>query len=73
MRKLVLLLLTFTVFSCTENEEDYCNPECWEVINVKRTSIKIYQRCIDEAIRIQVPSNHQYTLNQVLCGDQVPN
>lgn len=67
-----LFAITLLFTSCELIEEEYCNMDCWTVINVKSTSIKIYQPCIDDAVRIYLPNPRQYVVNQVLCGDQVP-
>lgn len=72
MKKVLALLLLIGFFSCTENEEDYCNPECWTIINIKPTSIKIIQECTGNVERVFLQDTKMYDLEQVLCGDQVP-
>jgi len=88
MKKLLLVLLvSITLFSCVEEEDDYCNPNCWTVSNKKISqvgdnlytfSIKIVRDCSgnSEWKRVYLNNTNElamYELGDSLCGDSVPN
>ena len=87
MRKLVLVLLSLSIFSCTDNSDDFCNPECWTVINKKTRevspnvytfSIKVRRNCVDNAewVRIYLENTNQlssYEVGDVICDESIKN
>ena len=85
MKKLLVLVLALGFFSCSEQEDDYCNSDCWVVINKKdemvgdnvyQFSIKLAKNCSDsEWKRVYLNNTSElamYELGDVLCGDEVP-
>jgi hypothetical protein len=86
MKKLLVLVLVLGFFSCSEQEDVYCNSSCWTVINKKdrmvgdniyEFSIKIQRNCstTNEWKRVYLNNTSElamYELGDVLCGEQVP-
>ena len=50
MKKLLVLVLVLGFFSCSEQEDDYCNSDCWTV-NDKR-DILIGDNLYESSIRV---------------------
>ena len=77
MRKLVLVLLYLSIFSCTDNSDDLCNPECWTVVSVRPLSIDIVKECSESNgnliyERVSMFNTSYFHIGQSLCGNEVP-